>query len=303
MGRESVLFPVTWKEGEWPFASAVRGVMSGWELPATNLDVPGVGPFVEEPDSIEFTKGSQLAGHLLHWRYPDTDKLEISPDAHPNSLLVKPSRANLTGDWTSDDPDLTGETGLSFLARRQSHTMFSYSVDVSFDPERPGQEAGVSLFLTQWNHVDLGIVQSNANHSPAGGALEFQFRTQTSDRGSPSSRLETQITPIPASWKDCGPIRLQVDSLNSSHYLFSAHRADNPNSRLVIGITSGKAVSGGSGPFVGVLLGIYATCNGAGAEGKECPPGGEAYFNRWRYTGVAQQIDETSYIPERMWQD
>ncbi|KAF4914969.1 Non-reducing end alpha-L-arabinofuranosidase BoGH43A [Colletotrichum fructicola] len=32
MGRETVLFPVTWKPGQWPVPTQVEGIMSGWEM-------------------------------------------------------------------------------------------------------------------------------------------------------------------------------------------------------------------------------------------------------------------------------
>lgn len=301
MGRESVLFPVTWKEDEWPFATQVQGVMSGWELPPTDLDVPGVGPFVTAPDYIDFTEGSELPGNLVRWRCPDFVNYEISPTSHPNSLLLKPSRANLTGDWTFGDPYLTGATGLSFIARRQSHTMFSYGVDLSFDPQEFGEEAGVSLFLTQWDHINLGIARSNADTSSPDAALQFEFRSVQSSRGNSSSSYETRITPVPESWKDCGPIRLQIQSLNTTHYSFNAHPANNSNAQIVVGHASGGVVSGGSGPFTGALLGIYATCNGMGANGTACPQGRDAYFSKWRYNGLVQQISMTDYVPATVW--
>ena len=43
MGRETVMVPVTWDEGEFPVWSPVRGEMSGWEFPPTGEDIPGRG--------------------------------------------------------------------------------------------------------------------------------------------------------------------------------------------------------------------------------------------------------------------
>ena len=43
MGRETVLFPVTWEKGEFPVASQVRGEMSGWRLPPSNKGIGGEG--------------------------------------------------------------------------------------------------------------------------------------------------------------------------------------------------------------------------------------------------------------------
>ena len=43
MGREAVLYPVTWNTGDWPILQPVRGQMSGWAKPATNLSIAGEG--------------------------------------------------------------------------------------------------------------------------------------------------------------------------------------------------------------------------------------------------------------------
>ncbi|KAK6077294.1 arabinofuranosidase [Seiridium cupressi] len=41
MGREMVLFPVTWEEGEWPVVDEVRGRMTG-PLPSVDMNLPWV---------------------------------------------------------------------------------------------------------------------------------------------------------------------------------------------------------------------------------------------------------------------
>lgn len=43
MFRETVLTPVTWKEGEWPYMTPIQGKMSGWKMPEENLDIEGPG--------------------------------------------------------------------------------------------------------------------------------------------------------------------------------------------------------------------------------------------------------------------
>ena len=43
MGRETVLYPVTWRTGDWPILQPVRGEMSGWQMPPSNLAVAGEG--------------------------------------------------------------------------------------------------------------------------------------------------------------------------------------------------------------------------------------------------------------------
>jgi hypothetical protein len=43
MGRETVMVPATWKEGEWPVMSQLNGKMSGWPMPPVNKEVKGTG--------------------------------------------------------------------------------------------------------------------------------------------------------------------------------------------------------------------------------------------------------------------
>jgi beta-xylosidase len=40
MGRETVMTPVTWKEGEWPYMDPIRGKMTGWPM-AVNKNISG----------------------------------------------------------------------------------------------------------------------------------------------------------------------------------------------------------------------------------------------------------------------
>jgi len=102
--------------------------------------------------------------------------------------------------------------------------------------------------------------------------------------------------PGPAGWAG-GALRLSIRAGNTTHYTFSAGPAANATAAIVIGSASAELVSGkDNGSFVGSLVGAYATCNGAGS-GEACPQGGNAYFQRWRYTGVAQQLSATELVP------
>lgn len=145
MGRETVLFPVTWKTGDWPVCSQVQGVMNGWPLPRENKDVGGSGPFIDAPDYITFPHGSKLPAHFVHWRDPIDSSYTISPSGHANTLRLTTSKLNLTG----YDGIYAGTAGQTFVGRRQVDTLFTYSVVMDFDPKEDNMEAGVSLFLTQ----------------------------------------------------------------------------------------------------------------------------------------------------------
>jgi beta-xylosidase len=125
MGRETVLFPATWEEGQWPILGSVSGNMSGWGMPQENRDLPGNGSFINDPDDVDFS-ASSLPRHWIYWRTPVASLFTISPEDNPNTLRLTPSKANLTA-WTSWNPT----EGLTFVGRRQTATLFNFDCHTS----------------------------------------------------------------------------------------------------------------------------------------------------------------------------
>lgn len=289
MGREAVLFPATWNEDEWPILQQVEGRMDGWHLPPRSRDVAGTGPFNDDPDRYDFPFGCSIPANLVYWRVPRQGSFSISS----NSLLVVPSRSNLTGvisaSNSDDDLSLNGRRGLSFIGRRQTHTIFDYTVDLSFSPKEIDQEAGVTIFLTQFNDVDLGLVLLQQDNT-ANPSLFLRFRAISG-----GSTVSSSLTLLPERWGH-GPLRFKIQAPNATHFTFSAMPAAEPQKGITVGAASGSLLSGNTGPFTGSLIGIFVTCNGAGNE-DTCPEGGNAYFQRWQYTGIAQYISNETAVP------
>jgi len=282
MGREAVLFPVTWEKDAWPVLQPARGRMSGWELPPPSREIPGEGPFNSDPDVYDFTTaGEAIPRNLMFWRVPKPGAITTTA----KGLQMIPSRNNVTGQMIPGKltPELSGQRGMAFISRRQTDTLFTFSVDlVGFQPTTAGSEAGVTVFLTQLNHIDLGVVL--LVEADGSSTLSFRFRTEATIAGPPQA-----VIPVPAAWKG-GNIRFEVSTPNTTHYELSASLANDPTSRVVVGQASARLVSGATGPYTGVLLGAYATCNGAGS-GEECLNGGDkAYWQRWRYAGEGQEV-------------
>ncbi|PLB55779.1 xylosidase : arabinofuranosidase [Aspergillus steynii IBT 23096] len=272
MGRETVLVPATWDEGEWPVLQPVRGRMRG-PLPRADrggLEGKGRGVFAGSPDRVDFRPGESLPAHFLYWRFPKDGMFSVSPRGHPNTLRVNPSFHNLTGgeDWKASD-------GISLVMRRQTDTLFTYGVDVEFAPKVDDEEAGVTLFLTQDQHVDLGIVLLRTE-----GKTSLSFRFRATGKGNFKGTLETEVVPVPREWKH-ESIRLEIQAVSDTKYTFSAAAGEK---RKVIGSVDSLVVSGDTGRFTGTLVGAYATSNG----GKGTTP---AYFSKWRYQGQGQKID------------
>ncbi|KAL3417234.1 xylosidase arabinofuranosidase [Phlyctema vagabunda] len=287
MGRETVLYPVTWETGEWPVLQPVRGRMGG-NLPAPDRNITGVGQFVEDPDKIDFTPGSSLPGHLVSWRFPAPGTFEISPDGHPNTLSIKPSRANLTS-----SPDSLEQ--ISLIMRRQIHTLFTFKVNISFDPKTVGAETGVVAFLTQQQHIDLGVVLLSQD-TPRGTTstapvphLKFQATGTDKDNGTVPA---TVLRPIPESWYG-SPITFQIQAVNDTHFTFAAGPSSNSSRLEVLGTAPSSILSGGTGPFTGTLLGVYATTNGDNSTQDL------AFITKWRYEGQAQAVASGEYVPAK----
>ncbi|KAL2837017.1 glycosyl hydrolase [Aspergillus pseudodeflectus] len=228
MGRESVLFPARWDKDEWPVLEPVRGRMRG-SLPPRDRSIPGSGNWVDAGERLKFPQGSDLPRHLVHWRAP-------------------PNRA---ADYAPTD-------GQTFIARRQSHNFFEFSVDVSAHLTAPLQETGISLFLTSRQHVDLGIIMLPV---PRKGLVPH-IQLNTVAFGKPNATVPRPVVvPLPKQWKK-EPIRLQVAAHDDRTFVFSASTPSKPHNTKILGSVGEEMVSGGSGPFTGSLLGAYATTNG-----------------------------------------
>ncbi|KFX89152.1 hypothetical protein V490_07202 [Pseudogymnoascus sp. VKM F-3557] len=65
MGRETVLYPVSWPEGGWPVAEPVRGEMSGWHRPAVAPPRPDE-IVVDGADVVDFGHGEKIPENWGH---------------------------------------------------------------------------------------------------------------------------------------------------------------------------------------------------------------------------------------------
>lgn len=280
MGRETIMVPVTWPDNEFPVWSHLNGEMSGWALPEGNTGIDGPGPIITEGDVIDFEPESILPAHFTHWRFPIPDSYTISPQDHPNTLRLNPSKLNLT----ALNGNYAGPNGQTFVGRRQQDTLFTYSVNIDFSPTSLEEEAGVSVFLTQNHHLDLGIVMLPANSS----TTTFPGLTHSTNSSGLIPHLRYRgisyipvpdevIIPVPETWSG-KELRLEIKAHNMTHYSMSAGPADALSEMRTVLDVSNAAVSWG---FTGVILGIYCTSNGY--EGNT-----PAHFSKWRYIPQGQ---------------
>lgn len=207
-----------------------------WKLKDLGKSSPSVAtvavnnhrPMITKGDTISFEPGSTLPAHFTHWRFPISDSYAISPPGHPNTLRLAPSKLNLT----ALNGNYAGPGGQTFVGRRQQDTLFTYAVNLDFSPKSLEEEAGVSVFLTQNHHLDLGVVMLPANsstapfpgtnHSTGSSELVPQLRF----RGISYVPVPDDIVvPVPEAWVD-KTLRLEIKAHNMSHYSMSAGPAD-----------------------------------------------------------------------------
>ncbi|KAK1843380.1 xylosidase arabinofuranosidase [Colletotrichum chrysophilum] len=235
MGRETVLTAVTWENDSWPVFDPVRGTMHG-PLPRTTAS-PHKRLLIDTGDEVNFNPGTSLPHHFVHFRSKVEEKYTIIN----SSLRLLPSRSNLTGSTDHFDP----EDGVTFVGLKQTATKFSFSVDLSFVPKNFGDEAGISIFHSQQQHIDLSVVLLEDSDNP-------QLRMAATTYGRPSAPVpETVLQSVPRAWVTC-PIRLSVEALDTNDYKFVASSTCNRvNASIDMGMVSSDVTSGG-------FLGAYS---------------------------------------------
>lgn len=272
------MVPVTWAEGTFPIWSPLSGEMSGWEFPPGNRKLGGPGcvtcsflrftsnyirPFITEGDTVDFEPGSVLPAHFTHWRFPIPESYTVSPSEHPNTLRLSPSKLNLT----ALDGNYAGPSGQTFVGRRQQDTLFTYSVNLDFSPTSIEEEAGVSVFLTQNHHLDLGVVMLPANSSTA--SFSGTNYSTTSSEVIPQLRfrgisyipvIDDIIIPVPEPWSG-KTLRLEIKASNMTHYSMSAGPADaRSEAKAVVDVSNAPVSWGFTGEMRYTRLYLLAQC-------------------------------------------
>ncbi|KAF9869189.1 xylosidase arabinofuranosidase [Colletotrichum karsti] len=286
MGRETVLFPVSWTDeaGGWPsLLEPVRGQMDA-SLPGQSgnaSSIPGTG---EEPDVVDLGIGSELPAHWLHIRYPESVAYVISPPGHPNELRLGLSARNLSSIVTSNS---TMPKTTTFLGRRQTDTLFEFSVDIKFHPKRPAHEVGVSVYLDEKRHIDFAII--SGDEAAEGKHLRLRSFSNNENVTLPNDAM----VPLAGNLGADAAVRLQVRAENTTHYTFLVGQVGSGGQEgdvdmTFVGHSLASFVSGG---YTGTVVGVYGTTNGELTG--DTPV---AYVSRLRYYGKGQYVDHNVFL-------
>ncbi|KAK1485032.1 hypothetical protein CCUS01_15365 [Colletotrichum cuscutae] len=241
MGRATVLFPIS---------LVSRGQMMA-SLPGTyanSSSLPGIHYGI---DVVHFAPDSVLPSHCVHIRYPNESAYSIPLEGHANSLRLGLSSRNLS---SMIMPHGTLTKDIIFVGRRQTESLFSFSVDLDFDPQFLGEEAGISVYVDEKRHIDFSVMFDNQTTS--GKLLQVQSFSSNENVTVP----QPVTSPLPSECRNRTPIRLEVVASNTTHYTFLAGFPDlckyEAVHMMIVGHAGASLVSGG---YTGVVIGQHTT--------------------------------------------
>lgn len=220
--------------------------------------------WVGSDDEITFDSNTTLPNHFVYNRFPDLTAYTISPSGHPNTLALSPSILNLTGNDAR-----SAATPQTFVGRRQEHIEFIFEVNLEFDSTQDQAEAGVTVFLNQAQHFDLGVVQLTPDSAARAGLTSLSAGGDNDTATSPYIRLRTvtanstnsgatdpysspAILPLNASTTQ---VKLQVEAVNHTTYAFRYADGGDCSEWKTVGWGNSSQVSGGfTGTFPNTLV-------------------------------------------------
>lgn len=229
LGRETFLAPVKWTEDGWPVIGEQGHVHPELEAPSFCQDnaQQSVQPERDDFDSESLS---------LEWNSIRSPLEEIS------SLKERSGWLALYGtEFGLDDIEAK-----AFIGRRQQHFNCLVSVLMEFTPQEEGEEAGLTAFMNEHSHYDIGVTREN-------GQQRVMFRRRI------GSLWKTERMDEIGS----GPIILSVRT-STTHYHFYYKLPGGEE----IEIGSGESLylsTEVAGGYTGVYLGMYAA-----GQGKPC---------------------------------
>ena len=249
LGRETFLAPVTWTEDGWPLVNGGKPVsfeMDGQGLPMAAQNALLEEKLLTEQEEKEPVPELCHKAPGLHWntRYNPPEK-GISFDANLGCLTLSGTKAAL-----SDGQNV------SMLCRRQQHRDFTCTVNLAFEPQKDGEEAGLCVIMNELHHYEIALRFME-------GGKHLIVRRRIGD-------LESLVYSRPYSSES---IYLSLSG-DAQYYSFGEGSAADPLTRGMARYLSTEVAGG----FTGVYIGLYAT--GSGRESTV-----PAFFSHFQYRG------------------
>jgi alpha-N-arabinofuranosidase len=229
LGRETFLLPVRWDKNAWP---VINGDGSAeFEMKATLPDqlIPEASPVIR--NEFDTPKLS------LEWNYLN------NPIENNYSLTARKGFLRLIG----NSENLNQLPGATFVGRRQQHHDFEVAVNLDFIPQKPNEEAGITIYKSTNYHYDLCIKNKNNKRVLV---LSYQLGK--------IQHIEKEVS------IQNGSVHLKIIG-NQEFYSFEFAQSNNTFEKL--GEVDTRFLSSVTvGGFTGNFIGLYATGNGQKAN-------------------------------------
>lgn len=140
MGRETYLAPVSWPEGGWPVVNGNGTISLDMKVPTLPQGAP-----VEHKTVTSFDE--ERLG--LEWNY--------LRDVKFSDYILKGGKLTLVASTESID----AEGSPTFVGRRQQHENFVAETKLSLEGNKPGDEAGMCVYMKTISHYDISLVRKD----------------------------------------------------------------------------------------------------------------------------------------------
>jgi alpha-N-arabinofuranosidase len=222
MGRETFLAPVSWEDG-WPVINNNESIQYRMQGPAL--------PRINEPETIQTSSGNHPALDP-RWTWRRTPQPEQCQVLSEDSFRM-----------TGLPASLNDKGPLAFLGQRLTQPDFTVRTELHFSPLKEGEEAGLTLFLSESFHAEIAIIHLD-------GAPRIITRRRAADLSA-----VVEMAEAPSS-----PIVLQIDG-NWDGFTFSCR---DDEGRLILSHTADRRLlcTEVATGWTGVFAGLYSTGNG-----------------------------------------
>jgi len=225
LGRETMLAPVTWSPDGWPMING-----NGTITPRMEVKTLPQHPWPADTALDDFTRPTLG----LPWTFVrNLERTRWSLTERPGWLRLHGSMFTLAD----------AEAAPVFVARRQQHFECQATTQLTFDPGRDGEEAGLAVRMNDRHHYEFGV-----RRGPKGRELYLRYAI-----GSISTIAATRTI-------GDGVVRLRIRAF-PEFYRFSYSQGDSEYQDFG-GVETRYLASEVADGFNGVFIGMFATGRG-----------------------------------------
>jgi alpha-N-arabinofuranosidase len=256
MGRETHLIPIIWEEqiSHWEQVSETK-----WE--PRYVDFPVAAPLtgkVERINPLPFEDKNQFYNNDLIENF---DANELSPDwiyrrvPMPNSYSLSSNKGSLRLFLKPESFSMKGRYNVIGFTQKESD--FEFEAKMNFNPKKHLEEAGISVYQKDLNHINLTIQRiDKQNYIKLTVSEKRDNNPNLSSANILGSDVKAYKSKVLENYK--GEILLKITSKNNKYlYHFSI---DGGHSYEKLGETPDNILLGMM--YTGANVGIYATSNG-----------------------------------------